>query len=231
MQNIYAAEATPVSERGADVRAQFITRTYTHLFGAIAAFTAIEVLFFKFLDVASIAGAMTQNWLLVLGAFMLASWLGTGMATRARSLPAQYAGLAVYVVLQAVIFLPLLYIANEFAPGTIESAALATMVGFAGLTAVAFLSRKDFSFLGSFLRFAGFGALLAIVCAVIFNFSLGSFFSVGMIVFAGAAILYDTSNVLRHYPEDRYVAASLALFASVALMFWYVLRLFLAARD
>ncbi len=48
---------------------------------------------------------------------------------------------------------------------------------------------------------------------------------------AGAAVLYDTSNVLRHYPEDRYVAASLQLFASVAVMFWYVLRIFMASRD
>ncbi len=51
-----------------------------------------------------------------------------------------------------------------------------------------------------------------------------------MIGLAGAAILYDTSKVLRDYPEDRYVAASLQLFASVALMFWYVLRLFMS-RD
>ena len=51
-----------------------------------------------------------------------------------------------------------------------------------------------------------------------------------MIGLAGAAILYDTSNVIHHYREDRYVAAALQLFASVALMFWYVLRLFMS-RD
>jgi FtsH-binding integral membrane protein len=51
-----------------------------------------------------------------------------------------------------------------------------------------------------------------------------------MIGFAGAAVLYDTSNILHHYPEDRYVAASLQRFASIALMFWYVLRLFMS-RD
>jgi FtsH-binding integral membrane protein len=51
-----------------------------------------------------------------------------------------------------------------------------------------------------------------------------------MVALAGGAILYDTSNVLHHYPEDRYVAAALELFASVALMLWYVLRLFLSRR-
>jgi len=73
--------------------------------------------------------------------------------------------------------------------------------------------------------------MLAIVGAILFGFELGTWFSVAMIGFAGAAILYDTSNVLHHFPEDRYVGAALQLFASVALMFWYVLRLFMASRD
>jgi len=73
-------------------------------------------------------------------------------------------------------------------------------------------------------------ALVTIVGGVIFGFQLGTFFSVAMVGLAGAAILYDTSNVLHHYPQDRYVAASLQLFASVALMLWYVLRLLISSR-
>ena len=56
-----------------------------------------------------------------------------------------------------------------------------------------------------------------------FGFQLGTWFSVAMIGFAGAAVLYDTSNIIHHYPEDRYVSAAMQLFASIALMFWYVL--------
>ena len=54
-----------------------------------------------------------------------------------------------------------------------------------------------------------------------------------MIGFACGYILYDTSNILHHYRTDQHVAASLALFASVALLFWYVLRLLMAlsSRD
>ena len=48
---------------------------------------------------------------------------------------------------------------------------------------------------------------------------------------AGAAILYDTSKIINHYSTDLYVAASLDLFASVALMFWYVLRIFMRLSD
>ena len=93
------------------------------------------------------------------------------------------------------------------------------------------MSRKDFSFLGSILRWAGLVALGLIIAGAVFGFQLGTFFTVGMIAFAGGAILYDTSNILHHYPEDRYVGASLELFASVALLFWYILSFFISSRD
>lgn len=106
-----------------------------------------------------------------------------------------------------------------------------TFLGFAGLTAVVFFTRRDFSFLRGILCWGGILAIIAIVAGAIFGMQLGTWFSVGMIGLAGAAVLYDTSNVLHHYSEDRYVAAALELFASVAFMFWYVLRLFIGSRN
>ena len=73
-------------------------------------------------------------------------------------------------------------------------------------------------------------AIVGIFGSMIFGFHLGTWFSVAMIGFAGAAILYDTSNIMHHYPQDRYVAASMSLFASIAMMFFYILRL-LMSRD
>src|SRR5262249_49743519 len=131
---------------------------------------------------------------------------------------------------QAFIFVPMLFISNAVAPGTIQSAGILTAIGFAGLTAIAFSTRKDFSFLNALLRWGFVVALLAIVGAVLFGFQLGTWCSVAMVGLAGAAILRDTSNVLLRFPEDRYVAAALQLFASVALMFWYILRLFMGER-
>jgi len=222
----------PVGESSVDARARFITRTYNHLMGSIVLFTLLEVWFFSTGMAETIASAMMSgSWLLILGGFMLVTWLATRAAHTSESKPAQYAALVAVVAAYAVLFVPMLYIANSFADGTIESAALVTMLGFAGLTAVAFTTRKDFSFMAGALRFAGVLALVAIVAAVLFGFELGTWFSVAMVGFAGAAILYDTSNVLHHYPEDRYVGASLELFASVALMFWYVLRIFISSRD
>jgi uncharacterized protein len=224
---IQSAQALDVDRRSA-----FITRTYVHLTAAMFAFASIEVFFFKTGLAAQISKALLgTSWLLVLGGFMVISWLATHAAHRAVSKATQYAALSAYVVAQAVIFAPLLYLADAIAPGAIASAAMVTYIGFAGLTAVAMLTRKDFSFLRGLLCWGGVIALVTIVSASVFGMSLGSWFSVGMVAFAGAAILYDTSEVLHRYPEDRYVAASLELFASVALLFWYVLRLFMSSRD
>ncbi len=73
--------------------------------------------------------------------------------------------------------------------------------------------------IGSFL------ALGLVVASVLFGFTLGIVFSVVMVGLAAASILYTTSNILRHYRTDQYVAAALSLFAAVALLYFYILRI------
>ncbi|MBW2291809.1 MAG: US12 family protein [Deltaproteobacteria bacterium] len=234
MSNSYdiPSRPLPIGQRDTATRSAFISRTYNHLMGAIVGFTLFEVWLFTSGLAEPIAQAMLSgSWLIVLGGFILVSWIATRVAHTSESIGAQYAALAGFVVFEGIIFVPMLYIANTSFPGVIQSAAFVTMAGFAGLTAVAFVTRKDFSFLRSALMFGGALALVAIVSAVLFGFELGTFFSVAMVGLAGASILYDTSNILRDYPEDRYVGAALQLFASVAMMFWYVLRIFMASRD
>jgi FtsH-binding integral membrane protein len=224
-------QSVAVSDLDEQSRGTFVSRTYGHLFGAVMAFMLIEIFLFKTGLAEPMARAMLGvSWLLVLGGFVVVSWLASRTAHSAVSKPAQYAALAGYVVAEAIIFVPLLYIADKMAPGAITSAAAVTFVAFAALTAVVFFTGKDFSFLRGILCWSGIVALVLIVAGVVFGFQLGTFFSVGMVALAGAAILYDTSNVLHHYPEDRYVAAALELFASVALMLWYVLRIFMSRR-
>ena len=219
----------PVAALGVEPRSTFIWRTYGHLAMAILAFGAIEVyLFDSGLAAAIVPWMLGVNWLLILGAFMVVGWLASRTAHRVESKPMQYLALGGFVVAEAIIFLPLLYVAMLTEPTIIESAAGVTLLGVAGLTAVAVITRKDFSFLRGMLVWGGMLALVAIIAGVLFGLHLGTWFSVAMIGFAGAAVLYDTSNVLHHYPEDRYVAAALELFASMALMFWYVLQLFLS---
>lgn len=231
-QQQYQAQAHGQAQvkQGATGREKFIVRTYNHLFGAIVLFAAIEFALFQLELAPVIAGAMMSSWWLVLGGFMLVSWVASRAAFSATNPVTQYAALGGFVLAEAIIFVPLLYMAEQVAPGAIPSAGLVTMAGFAGLTGIAFWTRKDFSFLGGVLRWAFLMAMVAIGASLIFGASLGTWFSVAMVAVAGAAILYDTSNVLRHFPEDRHVGAALQLFASVALMFWYVLSIFIS-RD
>jgi uncharacterized protein len=220
---------TPVSALGVESRSTFIWRTYGHVAAAILLFAGVESYLFD----SGLAQPMAQsmlgvNWLLILGAFMVVGWLATHVAHSAASKPLQYLALAGFVVAEAIIFVPLLAIAIKLQPGIVESAVGVTLLGTVGLTAVALITRKDFSFLRGLLVWGGILALIAIAASVLFGFEMGTWFSVAMIGFAGAAVLYDTSNILHHYTEDRYVGAALQLFASIALMFWYVLRLFMS---
>jgi FtsH-binding integral membrane protein len=212
-------------------RSVFIMKTYLHVFAAMLLFMGIEaVLFVSGLAEVISAALLSVSWLLVLGAFVIVSWFASRVAHCATSLLAQYSALLVYVVAEAIIFVPLLYIASMFAPGVIESAALVTVLGTGALTAIAFATSHDFSFLRSLLYWCMGVALVLIVSSVLFGFELGTWFSVAMIAVAGGAVLFDTSNIIHNYPDDRYVGAAMELFASIALMFWYIIQLFLV-RD
>ena len=210
-------------------RALFIRRTYAHLALAIGLFVGMEYVLLP----SSIAEAMMQfistsrySWLMILGAFMVAGWLARAMIAGAKTRSMQYAGLGVYIVAESLIFVPLLYIAVYFSSrDVLPSAALITAALFTGLSAVAITTRKDFSFLGGILTVGGFVALGLIAAGIIFGFNLGLAFSGGMVLLAAGAILYDTSKIVHDYRTDDYVGASLRLFASVMLLFWYVLSI------
>lgn len=219
-------EAYYGEQAAAPSRAQFINRVYTHLMGAILAFAGIEYAIFQTpLAEAITVFAFNTSWLAILGAFVIVSWIATSVAHKVESKPKQYAALIAFVLAEALIFVPMFYIAAAMGPEIIEKAVWITLGAFVALTAVAVLSGRDFSFLRSFLMWAGLIAIGTIVMGAVVGFELGTYFSMAMIGIAGASILYDTSKVLRDYPDDRYIAAALQLFASIALMLWYVLRL------
>ena len=222
------SEYTMADQASNEARGQFITRTYIHLFGAIAAFIAVEAVVLSLPitgQLVEMMAASRYSWLAVLGAFMAVSWVANYWAHSGANVSTQYFGLGLYVVAEALIFAPLLYIAANFGPvGVIPSAAILTGCAFTGLTSIVYFTRKNFSFLGPFLGMLSLGALGLIVCSILFGFNLGILFSGVMIVLAGGYILYTTSNILHEYRTDQYVAASLALFAAVALLFWYILR-------
>lgn len=207
-------------------RSAFIIKTYWHLIGAIFAFVGIEYALFQSGVAFEMARVMLGgSWLLVLGGFMIVSFLASKFAHQGYSRPLQYAALAVMVVAQAVIFVPLLFIAESKAPGTVATAGQFTIGGFLALSAIVFFSRKNFSFLRPMLFWGGIVALGLIVSSILFGFQLGMAFSAVMVAYAGGAILYTTSAVLHDFDDESYVGAALELFSAVALMLWYVIQL------
>jgi len=215
-------------------QATFYRKTYSHVAIALLAFIVVEAILINTVPESLIVSMVSSPfvWLFILGGF----WLGSMLAnkwTQAQDKSTQYRGLGIYVLLEAIIFLPMIYIAIDLSDGLaiISQAGIITLSLFAGLTAVVFLTRVDFSFLRTILVVGGFLALGLIVAGALFNFDLGLWFSVAMVALAAGGILYETYNIKNVYSTDQYVAAALQLFSSVMLLFWYVLRILLSRRN
>ncbi len=235
----YGWDYSVAAQAAASDRAAFIRRTYAHLAGAILAFMGVEALLLNTVPHDQILNFFFANrfsWLLVLVAFFGASWLAQTWAQSDSSPGLQYLGLGLYVLMEAVIFLPILVIASHMVDKTvIPTAGILTLAVFGGLTLSVFVTKKDYSFLAPILSVASLIALGVIVASIfIGGLSLGLFFSFAMVALMSGYILYYTSNVLLHYRTDQHVAAALALFAAVATLFWYILRIVMAfssSRD
>lgn len=224
----------PIAAQAAESeRAGFIRRTYGHLAGAILAFVGLETLLLQIPGIENVVMGMGAAWILVLVAMIGAGYVARAWANSAASPTMQYMGLGLYVVAEALIFCPLLYYCKNFVkdPNLIPMAGALTLCIFAGLTATVFITGRDYSYLAPVLSCAGFIALGLVVCSLIFGFSLGLVFSFAMVALASGYIIYDTSNVLHHYRTDQHVGAALELFAAVALLFWYIIRILMASRD
>lgn len=237
MENFTSTFGQPAADALPEQRASFIRKTYLLLAAAILAFIVVESFLFvsggaEMISTVIFSGG-SIGWLIVLALFMFVSWIARSWATSETSKATQFLGLGLAVVAEAVIFVPLISIAairsdDPFA--LLMKAGTVTIGLFLGITATAFITRSDFSFLGPILTIGGFAAMGFIVASALFGFSLGTVFAFVMVAFAGSAILYETSNVLHRFNTDQHVAASLTLFASVALLFWYILSIF-SSRD
>lgn len=227
IQQTLVANATDVEKAG------FYKKTYLHVAMALLAFIVVETILIQTVPFEWIAAMFAGKfmWLFIIGLF----WLGSVISTKMSFAPSrnqQYLGLGLYVILEAIIFLPMIYIAASYTGAEILlQAALLTLAMFAGLTAVVFLTRTDFSFLRTALVVGGFISLGLIAAGAIFGFNLGLWFSVGMVVLASGSILYQTSQIKDNYGTDQYVGAALQLFASVMLLFWYILRILMGRRS
>jgi uncharacterized protein len=214
-------------------KAEFYKKTYMHVALAVLAFIGVETILINTVPTEVIGNLLGTKfiWLFFIGMFWLGSMLSTKLAFAATR-SQQYMGLALYVLIEALIFLPMIFIAIYYtgSSAVITQAAIITLFMFGGLTAVVFFTRTDFSFLRSALIISGFIGLGLIVAGALFGFELGLWFSVGMVIVASGSILYQTSQIKDHYGTEQYVGAALQLFSSVMLLFWYVLRILMSRK-
>ncbi len=236
---MYAATPTPsppVITLDDDRRRTFMIKVYQHIALALAVFVGVEVVLFtggiaEMLFEFFFMGDSGATWLLMLGGVMVVNWFAAQAVADLGNIGRQYMGLFATAAAQSVIFAPFLYyVFNYQGTAPVLNAAVVTAIGFGVLSLIGLTTATDLSFMRPIVMW-GFGlALVAIVGGVLFGFNLGTWFSVAMIGLAGAAILYQTQQALRHYPEEAYVAAAAGLFASIMTMFWYILRIFASRR-
>jgi len=205
----FQSHIVPVSSLAQERRVEFYRKTYTHVALAVLLFIIVEYLFFQSPMIVKFALSLTGgwSWLLLLGAFMFITNYAEGLALKTRDRNKHYIALGIYVVAEAFIFVPLLFMAFSMIDGVeiLQKAAVMTIALFAGLSAVVILTKKDFSFLKSILAIGFFIAIGLIVAGTIFGFDLGLWFSGAMVVLAAGSILYSTSNMVHKYDEEQYV--------------------------
>lgn len=216
-------------------RVAFYKKTYAHVAGGVLVFILFEYLLLQSDAIVEFMLSMIEGykWLIMLGGFMFVTHYAERMTMKTTDKNTQYLAFAIYILAQAFIFVPLIYIAAFYMDSGTEmlnQAAIVTLGLFTGLSAVVLMTKKDFSFMRTGLTIGFFVAMGLIVAGMLFGFSLGLWFSVAMCLLAGGSILYQTSNMVNKYTTDDYIPAALGLFASLMLLFWYVLSIFMSRK-
>ena len=144
-----------------------------------------------------------------------------------------FAALIGFGVLTGMAISPLVAFVAAKSGLLVAQAYMTTAVAFAGLTIYTFVSRRDFSFLKGFV-WTGLISIIVLALSNYFFFESATMAlaisGMGVLLFS-AFILYDTSSILRDYPDNEYIAAALTLYLDVFLLFEHVLYLFGSLGD
>jgi FtsH-binding integral membrane protein len=249
-----AASARPiegaVATLGVSDRVTFIRKTYAHLGGALIAFAVVTAVMMKYMTELSLklsfaGGSGAGSLILFLGLFLLINW-GAQRLARSETSPAlQYLGLGIVVLLWSVLAQPMIWytiakfgdpsqvfaansvhaVLSAKATAVLAEAAISTLAIFVGLTLTVFYTRKDFSFMGSFLSVAMWAVIGVAIASLIFGFHMGVIWSGVIVLLMSGYILYETSLIMNYFRPTQHVAASLMLFATVVNLFIHLLRI------
>ena len=141
-------------------------------------------------------------------------------------------GLGVALLLALTLFLgvmlgPILQMTLGLRNGgeLVALAAGGTATVFFAMSAIATVTRKDFSFMNNFLMVGGIVIMLAVVANIFFaSPALQLTICAAFVLFSSLMILWQVSQII-HGGEDNYVSATLTLYMSVYNLFTSLLQL------
>lgn len=226
-----------VAHESDQVKATFYKKVYGNLAIGVLVFAVLETILLNTPIVVqgmlSLLGGGNISMLLMLGGFIGITWYAQKLANNTSNKPQQYAGFALYILAQSFIFIPILHVAMSYADGgnLIVQAGILTLALFAGLTGVVFSTSVNFSFMRSILSIGFFLAIGVLLAGMLFGFNLGLWYSFAMVALASGSILYSTWQIKNEYSADQTVPAALSLFASLMLLFFYILRILMGRNN
>lgn len=220
----YSSQNLTVADSPVEVRMEFIRKTYSLFLAGIVCALVAGTICLNSYPVANAAVTVLQSPLL---AIVLLFGLSMGAQAVSRIEGLNYAALFGFTAFIGFLFAPLLAMYERSAPGIVGQAAGLTAIAFGSLTAYAFVTKKDFSFLGGLL-FVGLAMLIVGGLANVFFFkSTGASYYmawVSLFLFSGY-VLYDTSQIIHRYDAKGYCSAALSLFLDFFNMFMAILRI------
>ena len=219
-------QAQTAAQASVAERLSFIRKVYALFFAATL--FGIGGVLIGFVFPPLMIAAAQHPWIALL--FMLGGVMG---AQAVRHVPGvNLFALFGFTTLTGIIISPVLWLISLDNPASILQAGVLTVGIFGGLTAYVFISKRDFSF----LRGMVVTGLIVIILAGLLNVLIVGSSALGFAVAAATLllftgfVLYDTSNIIRHYPTNEYVAGALSLYLDVFNIFLALLRILNAGR-
>ncbi|MBI2389899.1 MAG: Bax inhibitor-1/YccA family protein [Deltaproteobacteria bacterium] len=241
----FTQRGIPLARASAQTRLAFLRKVYGLFFAGIltaaggamtALYTGEPVLLGKGIAVPPLVAFVAQHFIISLLVFFGGFFLLSAVRHRPG---VNVAALLGFTFLSGLFIAPSLFVATLMAKmgGTLSAnpvrdAFLLAGAGFGGLTAYAFVSKKDFSFLGGMLWMG----LLVLIGASIIGMFVGSavfhlaIASVGVLLF-GAYVLYDTSRLLHSEEPITPVDAAISLYLDFLNLFLFLLHILSGRRD
>lgn len=207
-------------------RATLVRRTYSLVF--VSVLVTIAGAMFALSQPRLLQAVAAHPWL-----SLIAMFAPLFLAMRARDVfPANIGLVFLFTFAMGVVISPALYVYGQQQPGLISQAAILTIGAFGVLTGYAFVSKRDFSALGSFFMVGLWVVIGTMVLNMFFrNPALDLWLAgVTVLVFSGL-LVFDTWRLRNVFGPNDYVPAAVTIYLDLLNLFMALLRILGGRRD